>query len=314
MHRTRPPASRLTIKLPLLIIATALCVAVSAGAVASWSIYAASKRMIETDLSVLARDKRDAVATLIDSVRKDLVGAAGNPSVQRSLDRLAIGFKVLAPDERRGLRAKYATDEDAGKGYFDFYATDYKAIHGWFRTFARDHDYSDILFIDRDGNIAYSLAKRTDFGGNVRDASLAGTAVATLFTRLAGQLAGTTSTTDFAPVYQMLGTKPDFVGVLVFELPGTRIDAMMNQPEGFGAEGEVVVVGADGSLRSNSRFGSREDVGRARFDDAALVSPLPRGQVSNTAGYRGRDMIAAAFPLGDDDLHWSVIAAESTNE
>lgn len=198
MDRTRPPASRFTIRLPLLIIATALCVAVSAGAVASWSVYVASKRRIETDLSVLARNKRDAVATLVDSVRKDLVGAAGNPLVQRSLDKLAIGFKVLTPDERRGLRTKYAGDadapRDATKGYFDFYATDYKAIHGWFRTFARDRAYPDALFVDRDGNVAYSLAKRTDFGANVHDASLAGGPLATLFARLSGQPVGTTAT------------------------------------------------------------------------------------------------------------------------
>ena len=332
MVSTRPPAGRLTLKLPLLIAATALCVALCAGTVASLSFYDAARQMIITNLSVQAHNKREALTTLIGTVRRDLIGAAANPAVNRSLDKLAIGFKILKPDERRRLPAKYAAEvapsADAVNGLSDFYEREYGSIHSWFKGFARDHGFADVLFVDRDGNVAYTLAKRADYGINIHDAALAGTPLATVYGHLMGQPSGATVTTDFAayapdghpvslvatPVYQFLGSTPDFVGILVFELPAARIDAILNEPDGFGANGEAIVVGADGRLRTHSRFDATGNPLDTRFEDAALIAPGPTGLVSTTKGYRGHAMIAAAFPLLDRDLRWSVVAAESSDE
>src|SRR4051794_21108514 len=100
----------LTVKLPLLIVATAASIAVAAALTASYTAYTTSEGLIETHLSVIASTKRDQLAALLAAVRSDLQGAATNPAVKRLLDNVAIGFKVLPPVERQELREKYAAD------------------------------------------------------------------------------------------------------------------------------------------------------------------------------------------------------------
>jgi len=113
------------------------------------------------------------------------------------------------------------------------------------------------------------------------------------------------------PVFQKLGDRPDFVGVLVVQLPSDAINYFLNKPDGFGSEGEAVIVGPDGLLRSNSRFGVGGDILRTRFDDAAILKAGEADGVTFTQGYRG-SMVAAAVPFRLGNLSWSVVAAEST--
>ncbi|MGH6754278.1 MAG: PAS-domain containing protein, partial [Bradyrhizobium sp.] len=265
------------------------------------------------------------------AVRNDLQGAATNPAVIRSLDNVAIGFKVLSPVDRERLRSKYAGNvalsNDAAKGLSDFYGSAYGAMHPWFRKFAAEHGYDDVVFIDRDANVAYTLAKRSDFGTNVAKAGAAPTILTSIFERLKAAPDGPAIVTDFVsygpaaapvafaatPVYQTLGNFTNFVGVLLFQVPETTIDQILNKGEGFGSRGEALIVGRDGLLRSNSRFGTKRDVLSTRFDDPSLIADGDSVRLAYTEGYRGQ-MIAAAAPFTQGDLRWSVIAADATEE
>jgi methyl-accepting chemotaxis protein len=202
------PDLRLTVKLPLLIVATAISVAIAAGVTASWTAYHLSERMIESHLTVIATAKRDELAALVRAVRSDLQSIAGNPAVQRSLDGFAIGFKLLDAEKRSNLRIKYAVDvppsTNAVKGLSDFYGAAYQDMHPWFKTFAREHGYEDVVFIDRDGNIAYTLAKRPDYTQSAVTGPLAASVLGRAVGMARRQIASGTVVTDFA-LYEPAG-------------------------------------------------------------------------------------------------------------
>ena len=331
MSLFRFPDLRLTVKLPLLIVATALAVAAAASITASWTTYATAERWIDKHLTVIAESKRDQLDGLMRAVRSDLQSIAGNPAVQHSLDGFGIGFKLLSFNDRAGLRKRFienaATSAGAVIALSDFYGAAHQSMDPWFRTFAVQHGYRDILFIDRDGNVAYSLAKRSDFTRNIADPALAQSALGQAAAQAKALRAGETTVTDFSvygptgrpisfaatPVFQKLGDKQDFVGVLVVQLPSEAIDYFLNKADGFGSQGEAIIVGPDGLLRSNSRFGAGGDILRRRFDDPALLKAGAHDGVVFTKGYRG-SMVAAAVPFRLGNLTWTVIAAESTDD
>ena len=321
------PNLRLTIKLPMLIVLTALSVAMAACLTASLMASNSSEQLIRNHLSDLAASKRDAIENQLGTMRNDLRGTADNPAVQRMLEKLSIGYKILSAEDRARLPGKYvpggALPASDGRGLTDFYGSAYEPVHTLFRSYAVDHGYSDILFIDRDGNVVYSARKRGEFARNVHADGGSLPLLPGLFDLMKDHAAGSTSISDFedygparqpilfaaTPVYQKLGTLQDFVGVLLFEIPGGSFDQILNAPEGFSDRGEALLVGQDGLLRSNSRFGRIGDILKGRFDLSAPGGPSGPAGGGGTKG----DTMWSAAPLGTDRFHWSVVATESVS-
>ena len=332
MLRSKLPSDRLTTNLPLLIIVTALCIALSAGGMASSSFYLEAKRLIEVNLANIATNKKDQLAELLVSTRYDLMSVSGNPAYQHSFDQLSIGFKILPPAGRIGLRDKYAvqvpSDHPSSRKLADYYGSAYDELQPTLSSFAKEHGLSDVIFVDRDGNVAYSVAKGPEYSGNISDDTLKGSRLAALFEQLARRPAGVTAMTDFqdavgdqppyflaaTPIFQRSAGTPEFIGVLMFKLSSLRTDAIVNQSSGFGSQGEAAIVGHDGFLRSNSRFASRHDILRTRFTDAVASADVRNTAIFETRAYRGKDMLAAAVPLEEGGLGWIVVATESNEE
>ena len=317
------PDLRLTIKLPILIVLTAISVAAVACLTASLMASSASEQLIRDHLIDIAAAKRDAVALQLQTTRNDLLGTADNPTVQHMLDKLAIGFKLLSSEQRASLPVKYAASPAQAtdsSGLTDFYGKAYDPIHALFRSFAAEHRYDDILFVDRDGNIVYSVSKRGDFVRNVRTDAAALQLVADLFTRLKDRPSGTTVISDFkdygpaghpvsyagTPVYQKLGSAADFVGVLLFETPGSSLDQMLAATEGLSRSGEALLVGQDGLLRSHPRLTVAEEGFMGPIDLPGWSADRESG-----GGAAGEDRIWSAAPLTTDQFRWSVVATES---
>ena len=332
MSYSRLPSDRLTTHLPLLIIATGLCIALSAGGIASYSFYFGAKRFIEVNLANIVGNKKDQLTELFVSTRYDLMSVSGNPAYQRSFNQLSIGYKILSPFDRAGLRQKYTAkatvDQTSSRKLADYYGSAHDELQPTLSRFAEEHGLSDVIFVDRDGNVDYSIAKGLEYSSNVNDDILKGSRLATLFEQLAGQPAGATAMTDFqpaigdqrpsfmaaTPIFQKSSEAPEFIGVLIFKLSSVRTDAIVNQSSGFGSQGEAAIVGHDGFLRSNSRFASQHDILATRFTDAVASVDARDTAIFDTKAYRSKKMLAAAVPFDEGDLGWIVVAMESDEE
>jgi methyl-accepting chemotaxis protein len=152
------------------------------------------------------------------------------------------------------------------------YAAEHARYHPYFRDFQRRFGYYDLFLVDiESGRIVYSVFKELDFASSLRDGPYADSAIGEVF-RKASQ-ADTTdfvSLSDFAPYlpsYQdpaafiaspiFDGTKK--VGVLIFQMPIDRINAVMTgegrwREAGLGVSGETYLLGNDSRMRSVSRF------------------------------------------------------------
>jgi len=152
----------------------------------------------------------------------------------------------------------------------------YSALHATYHPHIRDYlnkfEYYDVFMVDPEtGDIVYSVYKELDYTTSLIDGPYANTGIGEVFRKAnAATSADSFAVADFAaypPSYNGAASfvaSPIFdggekVGVLIFQMPVDRINAVMTHGEkwkegGLGDSGETYLIGGDFKMRSQSRF------------------------------------------------------------
>lgn len=161
-----------------------------------------------------------------------------------------------------------AKQEDAGDG--SAWSAANAEYNSYFRDAAERFGYEDILILDNDGNVVYSVYKGVDLGTNVETGPYAGSNLATAFDKAKNSntldYVGLTDFARYQPSYNLptgwgtspLGDDGNVVGVLAVQFPITQVNETMTAggdwaAEGLGDTGESYLVGPDFLMRSVSR-------------------------------------------------------------
>ena len=216
----------------------------------------------------------------------------------------------------------------------------------------------DLLFLDADtADVVYSTKKRIDFGTNGSTGPYVDDGPGEVLDDLTSVAVGDAVVSDTffyiptrgAPVIFLaaaIRSRPEVVGAVVTEVPVEVLSAVMTaefdwQLLGLGDTGESYVVGADGTLRSESWawIEDPEDYLRRhaeRYDDqdatdliATVGSPVLLQPVDNEAvttaaegeeflgtvtNYLGIETLAASAPVDVSGLDWVVVVERNTSE
>jgi len=152
------------------------------------------------------------------------------------------------------------------------YSQVHKKYHPIIRDYLGKFGYYDIFLVEPEsGYIVYSVFKEVDYATSLKDGPYANTGIGRAF-----NAAMDANNNDFvilddfapyAPSYNAAAAfiaSPIFdgekkVGILIFQAPVDRIDAVMTSNKawkkvGLGDSGEVYMVGSDMKMRNNSRF------------------------------------------------------------
>lgn len=248
--------------------------------------------------------------------------------------------------------------------------TNYDQVHQKYheaiRHYLHEFGYYDIFLVElKTGNVVYSVFKELDYATSLLNGPYKDSGLAKAFR--AGARMNTkyeTALIDFAPYFPSYEDPASFiatpifdgkqkVGVLIFQMPVDRINDIMTnsqqwQNAGYGESGETYLVGADGYMRSQSRF-LLED--KAQYLEAlqansidtttvdkinmkntsiglqAVNSPGVKAALAGEAGfdifkdYRGVPVLSAYKPLKINGLNWALMseideaeAFKSTND
>ncbi len=159
-------------------------------------------------------------------------------------------------------------DADDGTVYSAWHAY----YHPFFRDFLERFGYYDIFLVDqRSGRIVYSVFKELDFATSLKSGPYADSGIGEAFGEAsAASDRSAIGFSDFAPYGPSYQDPASFIaapiykderkiGVLIFQMPIDRINALMTQNRrwseaGLGESGETYLVGADHKMRSISRF------------------------------------------------------------
>ena len=181
------------------------------------------------------------------------------------------------------------------------------------------YGYADLLLIARDGRVVYSNAKASDYMTNLLHGPYAGTDLGAAFKK---SLRGETHLTDlhhYAPASAqpvMFLTAPvevgnEIAGVAALRISGESLSELMAETRGMGETGEIIVVGRDFLMRSESRFDNEEktNVLRTRVDTRTVrqaFSGIPfRGRSTD---YRNEKVFAVSDQLNIQGVNWMILA------
>jgi methyl-accepting chemotaxis protein len=334
MRRFSLPIAR---KLPLALLGSALLVSVGVG-LASYMIGSQALRSsAENTLATIANERAAAVDTYLKSVEDDLIATSRSEAAIQALRDFSGAWLQFKVDPTAEVRKMYVDDnpnpenlaELTTLGTTGAYDVPHTRFHPTFRSQIGTRGYGDLYLFDPKGFLVYSVNKGEDFGTSFAEGGpMAYTALGTVFREAVAitdpeQIAVADFTT-YAVAGDMPASffaKPVFnaqarmVGVLAIQLPSERIDAVIGSRTGLGDSGEVIVVGSDGLLRSDSVFTEGNDALSGTFEgavlDAALAGTATNGE---TTAYRATDMLVAAAPIATKAGNWAAVAVEATEE
>lgn len=230
--------------------------AISQGAIADSISAEFSKYSGIIDILSHDRTVRDAVRLFTSNVviaeRTDKLGeirdnyTTGNPN--------PAGQRHLLSDSEDGTQFS-ATHRDA---------------HGWLASVTQTIGLSDLILINKNGLVMYTVNKRDDFMRNISDSDIANTEMARAAqkimdaaagvadaTTIENLVVGSNSMSGYAPgggettaflATPVLSNFDQFAGVLVFAIPQEPIVAALQMENGISVDANVVLLNPDGTV------------------------------------------------------------------
>jgi len=333
------PQLRIAQKLPLALVGSALVVSAGVGIASYFIGLGTVKEQRDHSMQASLNTAAELVSDYYSSAEVDLrlfVQRSDTVAAMKNLTR-ALGEVRMGLGDRASaqLQTAYITDNpnpddraalDSANGKGATYDAPHKRYHPGFRTLMQERSYGDVLLVSAEGDVVYSVAKNTDFALNVvSDPDLAASGLGQAFAAAKALPEGEAAFVDFSaygptglpesfmamPVYD----KDENMGVMVLAIAPDVISAKIANLSGLGRSGEVVVVGQDGLLRTESPRTEAGDVLQT-----SLTSDVVAGAFAGETGeglsqdYRGAPMVVRAQAVSVGAVQWAVVAVQPEQE
>jgi methyl-accepting chemotaxis protein len=334
--------SRLKIsqKLPLALVAMAMAVGVGIGVagymISQSTVQAQRQQAMQASLASANTRVADYFAMVegdlrLFTQRADTVAALENLTRSYNEMKSGLGDKAAAQFQKA-----YVTDNpnqnerwlaDTSGGLAASYDTQHKRFHPGFRTLMLERGYSDVFLFDLAGDLIYSTAKNPDFALNfVSDTALAASGLAKAVTAAQALPLGTATFVDFAQYAPIGGQAASFmampiykadavVGVMALEILAPALTARVSGIKGLGDTGEVIIVGSDGLMRTQSKFSMASDVLVSSVKgDPTFEKALAGSEASGIANFRGAASSVMAVPTSVQGVNLVIAAIQNQSE
>ncbi|MDG4546716.1 MAG: methyl-accepting chemotaxis protein [Rickettsiales bacterium] len=322
-------------KLPIIMVSMALLSSVIVGVVvlkrASNDAFIAT----EEKLQALSISKKSALSSYLESIQQDLSSLSKSPFVREALLDFKKGWEDFGYNQKNKLQQLYITDNPnptGSKEELDYakdgslYSSYHEKYHPWFRHFLRQKEYYDIFLFDTEGNLVYTVFKELDYATNLEKGEYKDTDLGNAFrAAVSNYNSGKQSFFDFKPYAPSHGAAASFIsqpilfengelaGVLVFQMPISRIDAVMQQNEGMGESGRSYLVGSDKLMRNNLK--NEDTILKTKVDTEVVKMAL-----NNELGYKvinsfdGKVTVASYIPFEFMGANFAMISEEDYDE
>ncbi|HEY8096528.1 MAG TPA: PAS domain S-box protein, partial [Methylobacter sp.] len=285
-------------------------------------------------LAAVSEARYSALSRWADTLQAQMGIFATEPTTVSLLGELNTEFHNLGSTAQVLLQQNYlATGRDYQSAQKPALLANYdKLQRSAMQFFTRRYDaygWNDMLLVDTQGNVVFSLKKANDFATNLRtgpwqESGLAHAVTPLLHDPIPGQL-GFADYSQYAPNNMQAASfiampvfdpeKQQFLGVLAIQLPIAKMTELMIDKTGMGETGEVIVVGKDSWMLTDSRFSKESTILKRQIKAKPAETVLAGKTVTLiTPDYRGIEVIARVKPftpfanaLGDKVL-WGIIA------
>ncbi|MEO5362479.1 MAG: methyl-accepting chemotaxis protein [Magnetococcus sp. DMHC-8] len=190
-------------------------------------------------------------------------------------------------------------------------------------TFRKQYGYYDLMLIDAEGKVVFSVARESDLGEDLLHGALQGSGLARLFAKAKGG----SVLEDYAPYAPSKGAHAAFVGapikrngewlgVVVLQLSAEALDTITQDRTGMGQTGESYLVGKTGDLISyrSNRVTVQGRVGQPKSD--AFIEKAVAGVAGSglRSGAGGVPVLSSHGPITIPGLQWAVVSVVAEAE
>ncbi|ADZ70192.1 methyl-accepting chemotaxis protein [Polymorphum gilvum] len=328
---------RLSVNIPVLMVGLTLSACVAVGVIGYLNGRDGLQKAAEAELAMVVKAKQALVNARLTALRSDLSNIASSANAALAVTDLA-GTLSNLDKERADILGYYSKEgssaseraELTGSNHKTMYSWRHSEVHGSFATAWRHGGYADIYAITPDGFILYSVTKSGDFLKSVKDADIAGSALAKVFDMASTLPSGEQAVSDFSaygpaggapslfiaePVHVKSFGDSKYSGVIVMRIETSLIDGIVGDREGMGETGQVYVAGPDGTIVSNLPLAG-EPTALKRSTSAAPVTSALSGTAAAAVvkGEDGVDRLTVASPVSFMGQTWAIVAEKTVEE
>ena len=336
------PSLRISQKLPLALIGSAVVVAAGVG-IASYLIASnALEAQARQQLATIAFERANQLATHLHNVEVDLVKTADADFTKQALGNFAqawVALDGLEGGAAKQLRDKIFSTDPAERAQIEVldgvppaYAQSHKRYQPVYRDQIGLQSYRDLYLIDTAGNVVYSTLKADDYASNVAEGGGGAYAKSGLGDAYRAAMQQTSTGAfvfaDFAPYAPAGGELLAFFATPVFDVKGVLLGVTaisfnadkqsqaISYRSGLGTTGDTIIVGLDGLARSDTSFTPESDVMQPTLFDGAIKDAITGVPMETSSdNFRGHSVIAAAAPADITATQsWAVIAVMDRDE
>lgn len=327
--------SKLAFKIPALVFLAALVAGLGNSLTGIFLSSQAQQEAVERQLSTVVQDRALALGHYLESIHIDLVTLSSSPAAYEAIVEFKAGWNGFsAAGPTKALQAAYITDNpnptgakdelDRAEGPEEYHQT-HAHFHPWYRSFLRAKGFYDIFLFDTNGNLVYTVFKELDYATNFVNGEYAETGLGRVY-RQALANPGDVAFDDFEPYSPSFGAPASFiatavtddsgrtVGVLAFQMPIDRLNAVMQEPSGLGETGDTVIVGVDKLRRSDSRFASESALLKDTIAWPGTETVLAGGAGVAEGDVNGIPSLVGYAPVEFEGTTWGVLASVSDAE
>jgi methyl-accepting chemotaxis protein len=326
--------TRLSVRLPVIVVGGAVVAAVAVGTMAYSLARSAGLRQLEANLVATVETRAVAAQRLWRQAETNVRLVSEMPTVLEALETLESDIRTKREGAQAQLHTLYIDQNpfpeaerhryngEKDETSYGFY---HEKVHRVLDQSRQLFEFSDLYVVSRAGAVVYSAAKRRDFvadlaAGPLKDSGLASAVKAALAAVKAGDKAGPpVAIVDFAPYAPAAGAPRAFlaravmkdgapVGVAAVQLGPETLSAMINRP--IGETGLVYAVGPDGGLRTMLPGGIKA----AGSPPAEVIGGAAGTRVGRAAGLAGREAVVVGVPIEVAGGRWTLVGEQAVSE
>lgn len=262
------------------------------------------RKQVQNHLFSVREIKKTQIQNFFRERYGDINILSKNPLIIQSLPVFAAAFKEGGFDDPRYKQA----ERDYG----------YLFVH-----FLTQHGLQNIYLVDAEGFVVYGVKGESFRGENLKSSHFVSTTLNEVFTEGLTRLhfsdiTFNEKTRDFmcigaCPVFDNANT---FLGVIIVEIPYSKLDAIVSQWEGLGKTGEIYIIGEDKLMRTKSRFLKENTILKMKIDTKSSRDViLGNTYIQRVKDYRNLPVISAYTPLdGLRDVKWFLLVEMDEKE
>jgi methyl-accepting chemotaxis protein len=274
------------------------------------------------DMGVLV----ETVGTLRQEAFRKLQGVRGAKKLQ--VEQYFKDHLMLMTDVQGNLRFTTAvapfTAAIANGLESDEYKTVVNERSPGLKTFQDSHDFHDLFIINMDGQVVFTMSKKSDLGANLVKGPLRNSGLAEAFQKGKAKI-HLTDTAYYEPAKEpatflstpLLDQEGNIVGVAAFQISTKQINAIMTARSGLGKSGETYLVGPDQRMRSDSALHPEYHTIATSFssgDKGKINTEASQKAIAGNTGadvildFDGHSILSSWAPLDIQGLNWAILA------